>query len=339
LGSVDLIVEHKLALALSYYQGFFSLGFYLKPLLLYKVKAVDEVMKLARYLHSNMESYGVLVDHGITCLLALPKALKCPPPLTFDELIALGNRGIKVVERLMRISSQKEKRNATISVDDVTLLAPVLMPPKIVCLGLNYRDHAEEQGKDIPDEPILFMKPRTAIIGPDQPIIRPKMVKQLDYEVELAIVIGQKGKNIPVSEARKYIFGYTVFNDISARDIQFKDKQWTRGKSFDTFAPMGPCITTANQIEDPNNLSVHTRVNDELRQNSSTKNMAFNVYEIVHHLSQVMTLEPRDIIATGTPAGVGVFMKPKPKFLSPGDLVEIEIEKIGTLRNMVSKEN
>jgi len=239
----------------------------------------------------------------------------------------------------MRISSQKEKRNATISVDDVTLLAPVLSPPKIICLGLNYKDHAKEQGKDIPDEPILFMKPRTAIIGPDQPIIRPKSVRQLDYEVELAIVIGRKGKNIPVSETKNYIFGYTVFNDISARDIQFKDKQWTRGKSFDTFAPMGPCITTVNQIEDPNNLSVRTRVNDELRQNSSTKNMVFNVYEIVHHLSQVMTLEPGDIIATGTPAGVGVFMKPKPKFLSPGDLVEIEIEKIGTLRNIVSKEN
>jgi 2-keto-4-pentenoate hydratase/2-oxohepta-3-ene-1,7-dioic acid hydratase in catechol pathway len=302
------------------------------------VEGVDEGMRLARYLHSNMESYGVLVDHGIICLLALPKALKSPPPLTFDELIALGNKGIEVVEELVRISSQSEKRNATISVDDVTLLAPVLSPPKIVCLGLNYKDHAAEQGKDIPDEPILFMKPRTAIIGPDQPIIRPKSVRQLDYEVELAIVIGQKGKNISVSETKKHIFGYTAFNDISARDIQFKDKQWTRGKGFDTFAPMGPCITTTNQIEDPNNLSVRTKVNDELRQNSSTKNMVFNIYEIVHRLSQVMTLEPGDIIATGTPAGVGVFMKPKPKFLSPGDSIEIEIEKIGTLRNTVSKE-
>ncbi len=182
------------------------------------------------------------------------------------------------------------------------------------------------------------MKPRTAIIGSEQTIIRPKIVKQLDYEAELAIVIGEGGKNIPVSEAEKHIFGYTAFNDVSARDIQFKDKQWTRGKSFDTFAPMGPCITTANQIEDPNKLRVRTRVNGELRQDSSTKNMVFNVYEIVHHLSQVMTLEPGDIIATGTPAGVGVFMKPKPKFLSPGDMVEVEIEKIGILRNIVSKE-
>jgi 2-keto-4-pentenoate hydratase/2-oxohepta-3-ene-1,7-dioic acid hydratase in catechol pathway len=285
-----------------------------------------------------MESYGVLVDHEIICVLALPKAIRYSPPLTLDELVAFGNKGVEIMERLMRVSTRKEKRNATISLDDVTLLAPLLSPPKIVCLGLNYKDHAEEQGKDVPDEPILFMKPRTAIIGHEQPIVRPKFVKQLDYEAELAIVIGEKGKNIPVSEAKNHIFGYTVFNDISARDIQFKDRQWTRGKSFDTFAPMGPCITTANQIEDPKNLGVRTRVNGELRQNSSTSNMVFNVYEIVHHLSQVMTLEPRDIIATGTPAGVGIFMKPKPKFLSPGDLVEVEMEEIATLSNLVSKE-
>jgi len=295
-------------------------------------------MKLARYLHSNMESYGVLVDHGILCLLALPKALEVSPPLALDELIALCSKGIKIVEQLISVSTRNEKRNATISLDDVTLLSPVSSPPKIVCLGLNYKDHVEEQGKDTPDEPILFMKPRTAVIGPNHAIIRPKMVKQLDYEAELAIVIGEKGKNIPVSEANKHIFGYTAFNDVSARDIQFKDKQWTRGKSFDTFAPMGPCITTANQVEDPNDLRVRTRVNGELRQDASTKNMVFNVYEIIHHLSQAMTLEPGDIIATGTPAGVGVFMKPKPRFLSPGDLVEVEIEKIGILSNTVSKE-
>ena len=150
-------------------------------------------------------------------------------------------------------------------------------------------------------------------------------------------MIGEKGKNIPVSEAKKHIFGYTAFNDVSARDIQFKDKQWTRGKSFDTFAPNGPCITTANQIEDPNNLSIRTWVNGELRQNSSTKNMVFTVYEVVHQLSRVMTLEPGDIIATGTPAGVGVFMKPEPKFLKPGDRIAMEIEGIGMLENFVAE--
>ena len=297
-----------------------------------------QTVRLVRYLQSNMESYGVLLDHEIVCLLALPKALKYAPPLTFDGLITLGSRGIEIVDRLVRSSTQMERRNATVGLDDVTLLAPVPALPKLVCLGLNYRDHAKEQGKDLPEEPIIFMKPRTAVIGTDTPIVRPSSVKQLDYEAELAVVIGEKGKNIPISKAGEHIFGYTAFNDVSARDIQFKDRQWTRAKSFDTFAPMGPCITTANQIADPNNLGIRTRVNGELRQDSSTKNMSVGVHEIIHYISQVMTLEPGDVIATGTPAGVGVFMKPEPRFLSPGDLIEVEIEKIGTLRNLVSKE-
>ncbi len=256
-------------------------------------------------------------------------------PSNLQKLISLGFEGIITIERLIEHSTGDEREEVTLRREDITLLAPVPLPPKIVCLGLNYRDHAEEQDAKIPNEPIIFMKPRTAIAGPDEAIIRPMSVKQLDYEAELAIVMGNKGKDIPVSAAEKYIFGYTAFNDVSARQIQFKDRQWTRGKSFDTFAPMGPCIATANQIENPNDLRIYSRVNGELRQNSSTKNMVFNVYEIVHQLSLVMTLEPCDIIATGTPAGVAAFMKPQPKFLLPGDIVEVEIEKIGTLRNRV----
>jgi len=212
------------------------------------------------------------------------------------------------------------------------------IPPKIICLGLNYRDHAEESKIKIPDEIVIFMKPRTCIIGPDEPIMKPSFVKKLDYEVELAIIIGKRGKNIPVSAAKKYIFGFTVFNDVSARDIQFKDGQWTRGKSFDTFAPIGPCITTVSQIGDPNNLKLCTRVNNEIRQKSTTKDMIFNVYEVVNQLSCVMTLEPCDIIATGTPSGVAAFMKPKPQFLMPGDIVEVDVEKIGNLRNSIIEE-
>ncbi|MEM1537095.1 MAG: fumarylacetoacetate hydrolase family protein [Candidatus Bathyarchaeia archaeon] len=207
----------------------------------------------------------------------------------------------------------------------------------MVCLGLNYRDHAAEQNAEIPDEPVIFFKPRTAIVGPNDGIVKPRFVRQLDYEAELAVVIGGKAKNIPVEEAEKYIFGYTILNDVSARDIQFKDKQWTRGKSFDTFAPMGPCILTRNQMGDPSNIYIRTWVNGELRQNSTTKNMVFNVYEVLHHLSRVMTLEPCDVIATGTPAGVGFAMKP-PKFLRVGDVVKIEIERIGILENVVVKE-
>jgi 2-keto-4-pentenoate hydratase/2-oxohepta-3-ene-1,7-dioic acid hydratase in catechol pathway len=292
-------------------------------------------LRLVRFLHLGVESYGLLAEEQIVNLPTLAHALEFHLPSTLEELVGLGEKSIGTVERLMLNSTNSEKRKATIRTRDAILLAPVSSPPKIICLGLNYRDHAEEIEADIPDEPIIFMKPRTAIIGPDEPIIQPNFVKELDYEVELAIIIGKKGRNISVSEAEKHVFGYTVFNDVSAREIQFKDKQWTRGKSFDTFAPIGPCITTPNQIGDVDNLNVRTRVNGELRQNSSTKNMVFNVYEVIHHLSLVMTLEPCDIIATGTPAGVAAFMKPEPKFLSPGDLVEVEIENIGNLRNRV----
>jgi len=296
-------------------------------------------LRLVRFLHLHIESYGLLAEEQIVNLPALAHALEFRLPLTLEELIGLGEEGIGTIERLMFNSTNSEKRKATLRTNNITILAPLSSPPKIICLGLNYTDHAEEIGANIPDEPIIFMKPRTAIVGPDEPIIRPNFVKKLDYEAELAIIIGKKGRNIPVSEAKKHVFGYTAFNDVSAREIQFKDKQWTRGKSFDTFAPIGPCITTPSQIGDVGNLKIRTRINGELRQNSSTKNMVFNVYEVIHHISLVMTLEPCDIIATGTPAGVAAFMKPKPKFLSPGDLVEVEIENIGNLRNKVTEAN
>lgn len=273
------------------------------------------------------------------CLPVLSKILRHPLPTDLEGLISLGAEGATAAEELMRTSSEKASMEATLKMGDVTLLAPVSSPPKIICLGLNYRDHAEEQGAKIPQDIIIFMKPRTAIIGPNEPIVYPNFVKKLDYEAELAVIIGRRGKNIPISNVEKHIFGYTAFNDVSARDIQFSDRQWTRGKSFDTFAPIGPCITIARQISNPNNLWIRTRVNGELRQNSSTRNMVFSVYEVVHRLSRVMTLEPGDVIATGTPAGVAAFMKPHPKYLLPGDTVEVEIEKIGTLRNVVIKEN
>jgi len=266
---------------------------------------------------------------------ALSKASKKRLPPTLDGLISRGKESLETIEHLIHNALEKQREKAIIELSRTKMLAPIASPPKIICLGLNYRDHAAEQNAPLPDAPIIFFKPRTAVIGPDEPVVKPAFVKKLDYEAELAMVIGKKGKNIAVEDAKDHIFGYTCFNDVSARDIQFKDKQWTRGKSFDTFAPMGPCITTSDQIGNLANLWIHTRVNGELRQNSSTGNMVFNVYQIVHELSRVMTLEPCDIIATGTPAGVAFAMKPKPKFLSPSDVVEIEIENIGTLRNKV----
>jgi 2-keto-4-pentenoate hydratase/2-oxohepta-3-ene-1,7-dioic acid hydratase in catechol pathway len=215
-------------------------------------------------------------------------------------------------------------------------LSPIPFPPKIICLGLNYFDHAAETKSDIPDEPIIFMKPHTAITGPNQAVIKPQFVKELDYEGELCIVVGKTAKDISVGDAKKHVFGYTIFNDISARDYQFKDGQWTRGKSFDTFAPIGPCITAENQLTNTNNLSIRTWVNGELRQNGTTHNMVFDINKILYHLSRVMTLEPCDIIATGTPAGVGFAMKPK-QFLKHGDIVRIEIQGIGILENFIQE--
>jgi len=294
-------------------------------------------LRLVRY-RDKEEHYGALMKDRVVCLPALAKHLSEKFPKQLEDFITLGTKGIEKAEKLIKKANENDIRNASLKVNEITPLAPIAFPPKIVCLGLNYRDHAAEQNATIPDEPIIFMKPHTTIIGPNENIVKPSFVKQLDYEAELAIVMGRKAKNVPVSEAKSYIFGYTILNDISARDIQFKDKQWTRGKSFDTFAPTGPYITTINQLQDTSNLSIRTWVNKELRQNSTTKNMVFNVYEIIHHLSRVMTLEPCDIIATGTPAGVGFALKSQLKFLQAGDIVRIEIEKIGILENMVVEE-
>ena len=296
-------------------------------------------MRIVRFVHHEVESYGVLKGDGE--IIDLPRLSSLEDrsfPSNIDELISLGLEAEALVEEFLSDLPDNQEEQVVLKKEDVTLRAPVIAPQKIVCLGLNYRDHAEEGGAAVPDEPVIFMKPRTAIVGPEETVVKPSFVTQLDYEVELAIVMGSRGKNVPVSDSKDYIFGYTVFNDISARDIQFKDGQWTRGKSFDTFAPIGPCLTTAEQIGDPNDLRLTARVNGETRQDSSTRLMVFNVYEIVQHLSRVMTLEPCDIIATGTPAGVAAFMKPEPKFLKRGDIVEVEIEKIGTLRNRVVEE-
>lgn len=291
-------------------------------------------VKLVRFRHEKGESYGFLTEKGrVICLPSLAKVLHRRLPEKLEEFIGAGM--VKKAEGMLEKAPKDILSEVSMPVGKTTLLAPIAHPSKIICLGLNYRDHAAEQNAPIPDEPIIFFKPSTAIIGPNEYIVKPSFVKQLDYEAELAVVVGRKAKGVPISDAKKYIFGYTILNDVSARDVQFKDKQWTRGKSFDTFAPMGPCIVTQNQMGDASNLSIRTWINNEIRQNSTTKNMVFNVYEILHHLSRVMTLEPCDVIATGTPAGVGFAMKPKPKFLQDGDIVKIEIEKIGVLENRV----
>ena len=293
-------------------------------------------MKIARYRFQNKESYGIINQQTVVSLPTLAKRFKTTLPSRLEDFIAEGNGILHKAEKLLKNKSGRDMDSIVMSLSAVSLHAPISFPPKIVCLGVNYFDHASETQSAIPDEPIIFMKPHTALIGPNQHIIKPKFVKELDYEGELCIVIGKKGKNIPVEKAKEHVFGYTVFNDVSARDFQFKDGQWTRGKSFDTFAPTGPYITTMSQLKNTDDLAIRTWVNGDLRQNGTTRNMVFNVSQIVHHLSRVMTLEPNDIIATGTPAGVGFAMKPK-CFLKDGDVVRIEIEGIGILENIVEE--
>lgn len=210
------------------------------------------------------------------------------------------------------------------SIKNIKILAPCL-PSKVVAVGLNYIDHAKELGMKIPEEPILFMKPSTSVIGPDDNIIYPKMSRRVDYEAELAVVIKDKAKNIQPEKAHTHIFGYTCLNDVTARDLQKKDGQWTRAKSFDTFCPIGPYIVTDIN---PDNLKIALFLNGQLKQSSFTSNLIFNVQKLVSFISKVMTLFPGDIITTGTPSGIGP--------LKHGDKVEVVIEKVGRLRNFVS---
>jgi 2-keto-4-pentenoate hydratase/2-oxohepta-3-ene-1,7-dioic acid hydratase in catechol pathway len=207
--------------------------------------------------------------------------------------------------------------------EDVTLLPPC-QPSKIVCVGLNYVKHALELKMPLPEEPILFLKPPSAVLPPDGQIVYPATSSQVDYEGELAAVIGKRCRNVPAEEAEKYILGYTCFNDVTARDLQKRDGQWTRAKSFDTFAPFGPGIARI----DPSQADIMTRVNGRMVQNSNTSDLIFSVPRLVSFISAVMTLEPGDVIATGTPPGVGPLQR--------GDSVEVEIEGIGTLRNFVA---
>lgn len=217
----------------------------------------------------------------------------------------------------------------------VRLLAPIPRPPKIVCIGVNYADHAAEAGRALPRWPSVFLKAPSCVVGPGDAIVRPPTTEQLDYEIELAVVIGKQAKAVIREDALSYVAGYTIMNDVSARDLQFsEDGGIILGKNFDTSAPFGPCLTLADEIPDPSHLQLRTWVNDELRQDGNTHTLIFDPAAIIAFLTQQMTLEPGDIIATGTPAGVGLGMKPQ-VWLQPGDRIRMEIEGIGVLENTV----
>ena len=227
--------------------------------------------------------------------------------------------------------------SARFDLASATLLAPLPRPPKIVCVGLNYADHAREAGLEMPKVPTIFAKFPTAAIGPGAQILLPKSSAQPDYEAELAFVVGRGGRYIPASRWREHVFGYTNFNDVSARDCQMATSQWIMGKTFDTFAPLGPAIVTADEIADPQNLAISLLLSGEVMQDSNTREMIFPVPRLIAFLSSVFTLEPGDVIATGTPPGVG-FARHPPRWLRPGDVVTVRVEGLGELTNPVIAE-
>ena len=283
-------------------------------------------MKIARLVRDGKETYGLIKDDRVATKDDIIYQTGIPIPLNIKDFLFEG--WYDEVKDKISDTSFKDQ------LEKFRLLAPIPDPPKIICLTFNYPAHAKEQNLVSPKEPVIFIKPRTTLCGTDSDIMCPNFIKQLDYEVELAVIIGKTCKNVDESRSKDYIFGYMVFNDVSARDIQMRDKQFTRGKSFDTFAPCGPWITSADEVTNPQDLQLVTRINGQNRQDSSTKNMFIKIPSIISKLSNVMTLEKGDIIVTGTPDGVAL-NNPSTPFLKNGDKIEMEIEKLGRIQNTV----
>jgi 2-keto-4-pentenoate hydratase/2-oxohepta-3-ene-1,7-dioic acid hydratase in catechol pathway len=269
---------------------------------------------------------GVVVDGRVYSLA----------PAGFATLLDVIEGGAAALDRV-RFLLASVPTNASVALDAVTLHAPVPRPPKLICVGLNYRDHAAEGKMELPAVPTIFSKFTNTVTGPGWPIVLPKNSAKPDYEAEFAFVIGAGGRHIPAERWREHIFGYTCVNDVSARDFQAATSQWLMGKTFDTFCPMGPWITTADEIADPQALDIECVINGERLQHSNTREMIFPIPVIVEYLSSVMTLEPGDVVATGTPAGVGFARRPR-RWLKPGDEVVVRIEGLGELRNPVVAE-
>ncbi len=282
-------------------------------------------MRLITFEHQGRQSIGALIDDRIIDAAT-------DPGLPGD-MLALLTAGKPALQRLKQLA---ENPDGAIALDQVRLLAPIPRPGKFLGVGLNYADHIAETGLATPEFPTIFNKQTSCVIGPDEAIHKPRVSDKLDYEGELAIVIGRRCRHVPLEKAASVIAGYTIANDVSVRDWQVKSPTWTLGKSFDTHGPIGPWIETGEDL-DPHNLELRTWVNDELRQHSNTRHLIFNCYQLIATLSTVCTLEPGDIIATGTSSGVGVAMKPR-GYMKAGDRVRVEIEGIGELCNPVIEE-
>ncbi len=283
-------------------------------------------MKLVTFTDTAGTRIGIAVDDGIIDLK------KADPDLPRDMI------GLMIAWPTAHAAVQRAAtRKADMPLSDVKLEAPVPHPGKVLAIGLNYADHIAESGQKTPEEQVWFAKMPTSINPPFADVQLPKASQLLDYEAELVVVIGKKCKHVPKDKAHEVIFGYATGNDVTARDWQFKTPQWILGKSFDTHAPFGPWIMTPDEVGDPHTLGIRAFVNGEKRQDSNTKNLVFNIFDQIAHISKAMTLEPGDVIFTGTPGGVGAAMKP-PKFLKAGDVTRIEIDKIGAIEATIRPE-
>jgi 2-keto-4-pentenoate hydratase/2-oxohepta-3-ene-1,7-dioic acid hydratase in catechol pathway len=285
-------------------------------------------MKLATFSHAGSPhpGLGIVVGEEVVDLAAAAPALP-------RDLCALLEAGAPALEAARAAAA----KGARLPLSRVRLHAAVPRPPKFLAIGLNYRDHAAEAKLEIPKLPIVFNKQTSCVAGPHDPIWLPRVSRALDYEAELGFVIGRRCRHVPRERAHEVIAGYLVVNDVSVRDWQMRVPTWTMGKSFDTHGPLGPWLTTADEVGDPHALGVRCWVNGELRQNSNTKELIFDCFALVEHLTTAFTLEPGDVVATGTPAGVGAVMRP-PKYLVAGDVVRIEIDGLGRLENPVIAE-
>jgi len=299
-------------------------------------------LKLINFAHrSNPHEYRVgcsLAGRYLDVTAAAGSILGISAPVQRIEDLLQTEGALDSLEDRMRLldpASDAELRSLLFDESEAILHAPILRPQKLIGIGLNYRDHIEETKMEPPKEPLLFAMYSNAIIAPGQPIVIPAMSRKIDYEAELAVVIGSRARQVQPQDALRCVAGYTIVNDVSARDLQRSDGQWLRAKSFDTFAPMGPCLTTRSALHDADGLAIGLRLNGQVLQKSNTRNLIFKVPELISHISKVMTLEPGDVISTGTPGGVGFARKP-PIYLQPGDMVEIEVEGIGILRNPVA---
>ena len=283
-------------------------------------------MKLATFTHAGRTRIGVVDGEEIIDVAAASSSLPA-------DMLALLEAGSQALEDVRTAAS----RGPRLPLADVRLEAPVARPPKFLGVGLNYADHVAESGLETPAHPTIFNKQSTCVAGPTDPIHLPRASHVLDYEGELGFVVGKRCRHVTRDDAAEVIAGYTVVNDVTVRDWQLRIPTWTVGKSFDTHGPIGPWITTADEVGDPHRLRLRTWVNDELRQESNTKQLIFDCFALVEHLSTAFTLEPGDIVATGTPGGVGIAMKP-PRLLVAGDVVRVEIEGLGALENRVVAE-